>query len=58
MVGWGSGYPSRLSLWRHEFDSRTDRTKIEIIFCLKGFTDSTVLEFVLMDETMSHEMNV
>ena len=25
MVGWGSGYPSRLSLWRHEFDSRTDR---------------------------------
>ena len=27
MVSWGRGHPSRLSLWRREFESRWDRKK-------------------------------
>ena len=27
MVSWGNGYPSTLSQWRYEFDSRWDRTQ-------------------------------
>lgn len=43
MVIWGSGYPSTLSLWRPEFDSRYHRN-------MKQLFEAPQIELIQLDE--------